>query len=137
MRICSKQIYLLSIFILSLRGYSQNIFDYEQKINQAESYIFHEIDFKNTCDNIKLSGTLITPSYNYDKIVIIVPGSGRDTRYAHFVLAEGFLKKGIAVYRFDERGIGKSEGQFNTTATSLMDDLSFAILELKRIDFIK
>lgn len=113
------------------------MFDYEQEISQKENYNFQEIDFQNVTDNIKLSGTLITPKSNFDKIVIIVPGSGKDTRYAHFVLAEEFLKNGIAVYRFDERGVGKSEGKFNTSATSLTDDLTFAILELKRLNFTK
>jgi alpha-beta hydrolase superfamily lysophospholipase len=120
-----------------LNGYSQNMFDYEQEINNKENYNFQELDFQNTEENIKLSGTLLTPKTNYDKIVIIVPGSGRDTRYAHFILAEEFLKNGIAVYRFDERGIGKSEGQFNTTATSLTDDLTFALWELRKLDFTK
>ena len=120
-----------------LNGFSQNMFEYEQEINNKENYKFREVDFQNTDENIKLSGTLITPKTNYNKIVVIVPGSGRDTRYAHFVLAEEFLKNGIAVYRFDERGIGKSEGEFNTCATSLINDLTFAILELRKLDLTK
>jgi hypothetical protein len=120
-----------------LNGFSQNMFDYEQEISNKGNYNFQEVNFQNIDEKIKLSGTLVTPKSDFDKIIIIVPGSGRDTRYSHFVLAEEFLNNGIAVYRFDERGIGKSEGQFNTSATSLTDDLTFAILELKRLDFTK
>lgn len=128
-----KHIIFLIFFTISLNGFSQNIFEYEREISKKENYNFQEIDFQNTDENIKLSGTLITPKSNFDKIVIIVPGSGRDTRYAHFTLAEEFLKNGIAVYRFDERGIGKSEGEFNTSATSLTNDLTFAIWELRKL----
>ncbi len=122
---------------ISFNGFSQNIFEYEREISKKENYNFQEIDFQNTDENIKLSGTLITPKSDFDKIVVIVPGSGRDTRYAHFVLAEEFLKNGIAVYRFDERGIGKSEGVFNTSATSLTNDLTFAIWELRKLNLTK
>ena len=137
MRKIRIHIIFLTFLTMFLNGFSQNMFDYEQEINSKENYNFQEVDFQNTDENIKLSGTLIAPKTNYDKIVIIVPGSGRDTRYAHFVLAEELLKNGIAVYRFDERGIGKSEGEFDTSATSLTDDLTFAILELRRLDFTK
>ncbi|MBB4120003.1 hypothetical protein GGR32_002315 [Mesonia hippocampi] len=135
-KICIHIIFLIFLTI-SFNGFSQNIFEYEREISKKENYNFQEIDFQNTDENIKLSGTLITPKSDFDKIVVIVPGSGRDTRYAHFVLAEEFLKNGIAVYRFDERGIGKSEGKFNTSATSLTDDLTFAIWELRKLDFTK
>lgn len=125
-----KKIFLLFLFF-SIIGYSQNMFDYEQEINNKENYNFQEIEFQNTENNIKLSGTLITPKLDFDKIVIIVPGSGRDTRYAHFILAEEFLKNGIAVYRFDERGVGKSEGKYSELAGDLSNDLSFAFKDLQ------
>lgn len=110
---------------------SQNIFDYEREINNKDLYIFQDIDFQNTSEHLKLSGTLISPKTDFDKIVIIVPGSGLDTRYAHFVLAEELVKNGIAVYRFDERGIGKSEGKYSELAMDLSADLGFAFQELQ------
>lgn len=120
------------ILIYTIAVNSQNIYDYEKEISNKENYSFKEIDFKNDAENLTLSGTLITPTTNFDKIVIIVAGSGKDTRYAHFVLAEEFLKNGIAVYRFDERGIGKSEGQFSEMAEDLSNDLGFAIKKLRK-----
>ena len=137
MRKIRTHIVFLTFLTMLLNGFSQNMFDYEQEISNKGNYNFQEVNFQNIDEKIKLSGTLVTPKSDFDKIIIIVPGSGRDTRYSHFVLAEEFLNNGIAVYRFDERGIGKSEGQFNTSATSLTDDLTFAILELKRLDFTK
>lgn len=127
-----KQTLILYLLILPFGSFSQNIFDYEQEIAQKENYNFQEINFQNVTDNIKLSGTLITPKSNFNKIVIIVPGSGKDTRYAHFVLAEELLKKGIAIYRFDERGVGKSEGDYSELARELSMDLSFILKELQK-----
>lgn len=119
--------FLLSFFTVS----SQNIFDYEKKINPNCNYIHTEINFKNLEDKINLSGTLIEPKAEYKKIIIIVPGTGKDTRHAHFVMSEKFLQNNIAVYRFDERGIGKSEGAFSTFASTLTDDLYYCITYLK------
>lgn len=132
-----KKTFAIILMTFSLITSSQNIYEYEKEIGNREDYIFSEIDFQNKDENIKLSGTLITPKTEFDKIIIIVAGSGRDTRYAHFILAEEFLKNGIAVYRFDERGIGKSEGKFSPFATTLADDLSYAILELRNLELTK
>ncbi|TCP26917.1 hypothetical protein EV195_102259 [Tenacibaculum skagerrakense] len=112
--------------------YCQDIFNYEREIDNKELYDFKEIDFENTNKNIKLSGTLITPKTVFEKIVIIVPGSGRDTRHSHFVLAEELLKNNIAVYRFDERGVGKSQGDYTELAGDLSMDLSYAIKKLQK-----
>lgn len=127
-----KNIFNLLFIVYSLTGYSQNIFDYEREISNKENFNFQEIDFQNIDEDISLSGTLITPKSDFSKIVIIVPGSGKDTRYTHFILAEELLKSGNAVFRFDERGIGKSEGEYSELATGLSNDLRFAIYELQK-----
>ena len=126
-----KTLLIILLFCFSIVN-SQNIYDYEKEINNKEYYDFKEINFENTNENIKLSGTLITPKTVFEKIVIIVPGSGRDTRYSHFVLAEEFLKNNIAVYRFDERGVGKSEGNYSELAGDLSMDLSYALKNLQK-----
>lgn len=110
---------------------SQSIFKYEREINHKEKYNFKEINFENTNENIEISGTLITPKSSFDKIVIIVPGSGKDTRYSHFVLAEELLKHNVAVYRFDERGVGRSEGEYSELVESLSSDLGFAFQKIQ------
>ncbi|UGS24495.1 alpha/beta fold hydrolase [Flavobacterium channae] len=127
-----KQIFSIFLLIVSLFTSAQNIFKYEKEINNPELYDFEEIDFQNLDAQIKLSGTLIKPKLDFDKIVIIVPGSEKDTRHSHYILAEQLLKENIAVYRFDERGVGKSEGKHSELAADLSNDLNFAFKDLQK-----
>lgn len=126
----------VSIFFLLVSFFlnAQNIFEYEKEINNSENYDFKEIEFQNQEENIKLSGTLIKPKTDFDKIVIIVPGSGKDTRNSHYIVAEQLLKNNIAVYRFDERGIGKSGGNYSELVKDLSNDLNFAFKTLQKLN---
>ena len=132
-----KKTFLLILVIFSLKINSQNIFEYEREINGKENYIYQEIEFNNTDENIKLSGTLITPKLNFDKVIIIVSGSGKDTRFTHPKLAENLLKNNIAVYRFDERGVGKSDGEYTQKVSPLKKDLNFCLKKLRNTDVLK
>jgi alpha/beta superfamily hydrolase len=118
-------------------SYAQTIFSHEREVENKENYVFTEIDFFNIDDNLKLSGTLIAPKSAYHQIVIILPGSGKDTRNSHYKLTEEFLKSNIAVYRFDERGVGKSQGTFTTTINGLTYDLAYAIKHLRSLPKIQ
>ena len=126
-----KLVQLILLLIINQTVIAQGIFEYEEEITSSENLQFEEISFVNKEDNIKLSGTLISPKKGFDKIVMIVPGSGKDTRNSHFILSQEFLSNNIAVYRFDERGIGKSEGKYNYTASSLMRDVVYAFHTLR------
>ncbi|WP_226389149.1 alpha/beta fold hydrolase [Penaeicola halotolerans] len=126
----SVLIYLLAFFS---KGYSQNIFPYESEIENKDDFIYEDIDFFNMEADIQLSGTLIKPKQAFEKIAVIVPGSGKDTRYAHFVLTEELLKAGIAVYRFDERGVGRSEGEYSELVETLSWDISAATDKIKQL----
>lgn len=108
---------VILFLLLSLNLFSQDIMLYEKEISNKENYEFYDYTVLQKQDNIKLTGTLITPKANYDKIVFIVPGSGKDTRNSHFILTELLLKNNIAVFRYDERGVGKSEGDFDVFYT--------------------
>ncbi len=121
-----KLIQLVLLLVINQPVIAQDIFEYEQEISSSDKLQFEEISFVNKEDNVKLSGTLISPKNGFDRIVMIVPGSGKDTRNSHFMLSQEFLSNNIAVYRFDERGIGKSEGKYNYTASSLMIDVVYA-----------
>lgn len=119
--------------LLSFNLFSQEIMFYEKEISNRENYEFYDYTILQKKDNIKLSGTLITPKTTYDKIVFIVPGSGKDTRNSHFILTEFLLKNNIAVFRYDERGVGKSEGIFNNysyTINEMTDDFNSIFNEL-------
>lgn len=120
-------IFSFFVFFYFSNNFGQNIYEYERKIKNDSIYGFEEIEFLNSVENIKISGTLISPRSDYQKIVIIVPGSGKDTRHSHPKLTEFLLKNDIAVYRFDERGVGKSEGEYSTKVTPLITDLKFCV----------
>ena len=112
-------------------------FSHEREIKGIENFNQHELDFFNFTDGLRLSGTLISPKKSYNKIIIIIPGSGKDTRYAHHKLASSFLENNIAVYRFDERGVGKSQGNYTSAIDRLTDDISYCIKHLKSLPIFK
>lgn len=122
---------LILFFFIGFTSFSQTVFSYEKEINNKEDYIFSDIQFYNSTDKINLFGTLITPKQDYSKIVIIVPGSGKDTRNSHFYLAEELLKINVAVFRFDERGVGLSEGEYSELVATLSTDLYFGFQKIK------
>ncbi|MBR9919943.1 MAG: hypothetical protein GYB31_03830 [Bacteroidetes bacterium] len=64
-----------------------------------------------------LEANLLEPSGPYQKIVIIIPDEGPDKRDTHPILTSHLLKQGIAVCRYDDRGTGKSKGDFEEATT--------------------
>lgn len=112
--------FITSTFCLFINA--QEIFKYEKKADSIEVYKHTEISFYNEIDKIKLSGTIIEPD-SYQKIAIIIPGSGKDTRHSHYILTENLLDNGVAVFRFDERGTGKSGGSYSELAGDLSRDM--------------
>ena len=80
-------------------------------------YIVEEVTFDN-CD-ITLSGTLTIPDVDgQHPAVVMMTGSGGQTRDEIVVpgfpifklIADHLTREGIAVLRYDDRGVGKSEG---------------------------
>lgn len=89
-------------------------------------YSVEEVTFRNTNADISLAGTLTLPNKkgSYPAVVMIT-GSGPQDRDQTFmghktfwVIADYLTRNGMAVLRFDDRGIGKSQGNF-ASATSL------------------
>ncbi len=125
---------LIIVLFLSYVSFGQEMFDHEKKIQNIENYNSFDLEFTNSKDKIKLYGTLVEPKSQYDKILIIVPGAGMDTRNSHYLLTESLLEKNIAVLRYDERGVGKSEGDFNFanyTITDMANDLTVIFDSIK------
>ena len=125
---------LLHFLIPFNKIYSQNKSDFGKEINSIEKYNLKEINFMDSEENVKLSGTLLFPKINYSKIVIITPGSGQNNRDSHYIIAEELLRNGIAVYRFDDRGVGKSEGKVNFSVDQIIKDLYYALKNIQKID---
>jgi len=77
-------------------------------------------------DSIKLAGTLtIPPTQGPHPAVVMITGSGpqnRDEELFGFkpfkIIADHFTRKGIAVLRYDDRGVGGSTGNTNQSTTA-------------------
>ncbi|MBC6489439.1 alpha/beta hydrolase family protein [Flavihumibacter stibioxidans] len=103
-------------------------------------YYEEEVVFKNEKANIDLTGTLTLPGKRGKfPAVILISGSGpqdRDeTLMEHkpfLVLADYLTRSGIAVLRYDDRGVGKSKGIFSSSTTQdFASDVEAAINYLK------
>ncbi len=121
-------------FLLPFLVNAQKPLDFEKTTPNSDFYEHLDIRLQNVEDDIKLGGTLIAPKESYSQIVLIIPGSDKNTRFAHHKLAQKFLEENIGVFRFDDRGVGMSEGKFNPfDANSLASDIIYAVRKLKSI----
>ena len=103
-------------------------------------YNEEEITFENKEANITLAGTFTFPKGEGKyPAVVMVTGSGPQDRdesllgHKPFLVISDYLtRNGIAVLRFDDRGIGKSKGNF-AAATSV----DFATDALAAVEYLK
>lgn len=110
-------------------------------------YKQEEVYFINPKAGDKLAGTLTMPSGKVSKIVVLISGSGpqnRDEEIKQFnhrpflVWSDWLTRQGIAVLRYDDRGIGKSTGNFGTaTSAAFADDAEAAVNYIKSRQDIK
>lgn len=103
-------------------------------------YREEELTFPNEQAKISLAGTLtIPPGQGPFPAAVLICGSGphdRDESLAghrpFLVLADHLTRKGIAVLRFDKRGVGKSSGKYDqATAEDFAADAVAALVYLK------
>ena len=108
-------------------------------------YISEDVSFKNNIEGITLVGTLTMPSAGGPfPAVVLITGSGPQDRneeiFGHkpfFVLADYLTRNGIAVLRFDDRGTGKSTGNYaRSDANNFANDVVAGIEFLKKNDKI-
>ncbi len=104
-------------------------------------YTEEEVRFANPRGGHRLSGTLsYMPTTGERPAVILLSGSGQQNRdHAMFghkpfrTIADRFSRAGFAVLRFDDRGIGKSEGDYvNATSLDFSTDALAAAAFLRR-----
>ena len=104
-------------------------------------YSQKEVVFKNySAGGIELAGTLTMPKEGGTfPVVVLITGSGPQNRdeelLGHkpfFVLADYLTHHGIAVLRYDDRGVGKSGGKFSLATTH-----DFATDASAAVDFLK
>jgi uncharacterized protein len=109
-------------------------------------YEIIETNFRNLdAGGIRIYGTLTKPSGNGKfPAVILVTGSGPQNRNSEifdhqsfWVIADYFTRRGIAVLRYDERGVGESEGDFGSaTSVDFKNDAQQAVAHLRKFPWI-
>jgi uncharacterized protein len=90
-------------------------------------YRAEEVSYVNPASGLKLAGTLtLPPGEGPFPVAVLISGSGQqdrdETLFEHkpfLVLADALTRKGVAVLRVDDRGVGGSERGELRTATSL------------------
>lgn len=99
-------------------------------------YDSREVTFSNASAKVDLAGTLTIPKPSRKvPLAVLVSGSGpqdRDeTLLEHkpfWVIADYLARRGIAVLRYDDRGVGKSKGNFaQATTADFAQDASAAV----------
>lgn len=96
-----------------------------QEPNPPFNYSEQEVSIKNEKADILLAGTLTIPNGDGPfPAVVLVSGSGPQDRneevFGHkpfLIIADFLSSNGIAVLRYDDRGVGESEGDFSTGTT--------------------
>ncbi len=111
-----------------------------QEPNKPYPYNEEEVSYKNEKDNVRLAGTLTLPrSDGKHPAVILITGSGaqdrNETIAGHrpfLVLADYLTRRGIAVLRVDDRGMGGSDlGRPSATSENYAGDVIAGIEYLK------
>ncbi len=111
-----------------------------QEPREPFSYLIEEVVFPNPEAGIKLAGTLTLPEGEGPfPAVVMISGSGPQNRdeelMGHkpfWVIADHLTNNGIAVLRYDDRGVGGSEGDAASSTTyDFVGDALSAVSYLK------
>jgi len=103
-------------------------------------YSERDVRFDNPAGHNQLAGTLNVPNGKGPfPAVVLVSGTGHNTRdedvWSHkifLVLADALSRKGIAVLRYDKRGVGGSTGDYDAATTvDFASDAEAAVTWLK------
>lgn len=104
-------------------------------------YKSEELTIENKQADVTLSGTLTLPkSKGKFPLAILISGSGPQNRDEELVGHKPFLvlsdyltREGIAVFRYDDRGVGKSTGNFEAATTAdFSTDVEAIVEQLKK-----
>jgi hypothetical protein len=126
---------------LQKKAYEEVTLNRPQDPKAPFPYRVEEVFFiNNNANNIKLAGTLTIPSdVKKPPVAILISGSGPQDRneelFDHkpfLVLADYLTRHGVAVLRYDDRGVAASEGtQKEATTADFSTDVAAAIAYLK------
>jgi len=130
------------VLSLNLKRGAAKIADSKRPQEPTKPYPYYEeeVVFENVEAKISLSGTLTLPSKKGKyPVAILISGSGAQDRDETFmghkpflVLSDYLTRQGIGVLRFDDRGHGKSTGDFGAATTEdFSKDVLSAVTYLK------
>lgn len=125
---------------LVMRPYEEKIPHRPQLPRPPYNYDTLDVTFENNFDAIRLAGTLTLPrATGLHPAVVLVTGSGPQDRdetiegHKPFkVIADFLTKRGVIVLRYDERGVGKSTGNYTQ---STIGDFSKDVIA--SVDFLR
>ena len=111
-----------------------------QEPKEPLPYAATDVTFENVGEGITLAGTLTVPEgAGPFPGVVLVSGSGPQNRDEELlghrpflVLSDHLTRQGIAVLRYDDRGVGESKGSFATATTA-----DFATDALAAVQFLR
>jgi len=104
------------------------------------------ISFQNEKEGIELKGNITKPNGEGPfPAVVLVTGSGPQDRnseiFGHkqfLVIADYLTNQGIVVLRYDERGVGESEGKFSSaTSVDFKEDAIYALNYLRSQSYVE
>ncbi len=104
-----------------------------QEPKKPYPYLEEEVRYENAAGGVTLAGTLTLPKGSGPfPAVLLISGSGAENRdeevFGHrpfWILADDLTRRGIAVLRVDDRGVGGSTG---STAASTTEDFAGDVL---------
>ncbi len=122
--------------LIMRKGAKPVVYSRPQEPKPPYPYAEEEVTFMNQVENFSLAGTLTLPlGEGPFPAVVLISGSGQQDRdetiFMHKpfkVLADHLTRNGIAVLRYDDRGVGKSKGRTNdATSLTFADDAEAAV----------
>ncbi|MEW6750879.1 MAG: alpha/beta fold hydrolase [Candidatus Latescibacterota bacterium] len=138
-RACGRAALLGALLALLLPGPSGGQGRRPQDPRPPFPYDVQEVTYFNAAEGLLLAGTLtVPPGPGPFPAAVLVSGSGphdRDGQVAGHrpfrVLADQLARQGVAVLRYDDRGVGGSEGDFGSATA-----LDYVVDALAGVDFL-
>ncbi|MCF6404780.1 lysophospholipase [Chitinophaga filiformis] len=112
-----------------------------QDPSEHPAYEVQDVKFVNPVDKVLLSGTFTKPGLKGPyPVIVLISGTGQQNRdneqFDHrsfAVLTDYLVKHGIATLRFDDRGVGESTGNYDSSGIfNFAEDVKAAVNWLRK-----